>query len=112
MIDPAKDELIHVELAAKLFTRPNGQPYTPQAVKHWIRHGLCKGTVKLEAIVGPSGLYTTPNAIRRFCDALAIARGYPIGSPSDPARGRSAVEASIAAVEAIEALRREFGFKV
>lgn len=87
MIDIAKaDELIPLAEVAKRYLGRKGRPYTVQGIHRWAKIGV-RG-IRLE--VAPVGckLYTTEEALRRFSESLANARGL-VPAPEHPTRSRA-----------------------
>jgi hypothetical protein len=74
-IDIARDKLISLEDAAKMFPKPGGGHIHPKTVKNWIVQGY-QGIMLEGAQVG-SKFYTTIDALRLFSRQLSARRPVP-----------------------------------
>ncbi|HLJ09717.1 MAG TPA: hypothetical protein VKU82_00940 [Planctomycetaceae bacterium] len=82
-IDIAKDTLISLEDAAKLFPKAGGGHIHPKTVRNWITLGF-QG-IKLEGAQVGSRFYTTTDALRLFSQRLNERRQTPPRTFARPA---------------------------
>ena len=82
-IDIAKDTLISLEDAAKLFPKAGGGHIHPKTVRNWITLGY-QG-IKLEGAQVGSRFYTTTDALRLFSQRLNERRQSPPRTFARPA---------------------------
>ena len=83
MIDVASETLLTLrEAAGRIPGRRGGQRIHVSAVYRWAQRGV-RGVV-LETIPVGGTLYTSVEAIQRFCAALAQARRLPVWQGSEP----------------------------
>ncbi len=79
MSDIKTENLLHVREAALLLPRSpiSGNRLRIETIKRWSRDGVCGGTIKLEVVRLPGGVYTSTQALTRFLDRVDAARSAP-----------------------------------
>ena len=80
-INTSEEELLTLTQAARRYRPPDARPLAPSTIWRWHKKGI--SGVRLETICVGATRLTSTEAMRRFCDAVTLARSTQ-DAPQEP----------------------------
>ena len=78
-IETSSEELLTLAQAARRYRPPDTRPLAPSTIWRWHKKGI--SGVKLETICIGGTRYTSAEALKRFFDAVTLARSSQANTP-------------------------------